>query len=86
MEARKNKHLDTNVPSFQDLYEKIQSEKEMKSKNSEEDTTMVYDDNGVTHILPWTYNIEFEHYSPLPPSLKRINIEDFVNIEISEWG
>ncbi|XP_072933870.1 zinc finger matrin-type protein 5 [Epargyreus clarus] len=81
--ARKNIGSDTNQPSFEDLFHKLQDQ---KSKLSDNENTVLYDRNGVTHVLPWVYNPVFDTFGHLPPSIKRMKIEDFVNAEITEWG
>lgn len=72
-------------PSFHDLYQKLQDE---KAKNEpDNDTTVLYDSNGVTHVLPWTYNSLFDSYDEsLPPSIKRMKLDDFKGAEFTEWG
>ncbi|CAH0718470.1 unnamed protein product, partial [Brenthis ino] len=36
-----------------------------KSRNCNEKNTMIYDENGVTHIFPWAYNSMFDNYEVL---------------------
>lgn len=72
-------------PSFEDLYKKLQTEKSAKPSKSD-NNTVIYDKNGLTYVFPWTYNEQFDSYDNLPPSLKKIRIEDFYNAEENEWG
>lgn len=48
----------------------------------------MYDQNGAMHILPWTYNetIELQYENNLPPSLQRFKPEDFIQIQLTDWG
>ncbi|XP_053620867.1 zinc finger matrin-type protein 5 [Plodia interpunctella] len=73
---------DTLQPSFQDLYNKLLDEKNAPNNN---DNTILYDKNGITHMLPWTYNNDFDSIN-LPPSIKRFKAEDFIDAVITEWG
>lgn len=73
-------------PSFQVLYQRLQDEKSQETHVSDKNTILM-DNNGVTHILPWTYSSEFESYGDnLPPSIKKFKIEDFNESECTEWG
>ncbi|KAI8433753.1 hypothetical protein MSG28_015731 [Choristoneura fumiferana] len=72
-------------PSFEDLYKKLQTEKSAKPSKSDSNT-VIYDKNGLTYVFPWTYNVQYESYDNLPPSVKKIRIEDFYNAEENEWG
>ncbi|XP_026764943.2 zinc finger matrin-type protein 5 [Galleria mellonella] len=84
--AKQRNKTQIHQPSFEDLYQKLQDEKSNKPL-SDEGNTILYDNNGVTHILPWTYNNDFDTYGDnLPPSLRRFKIEDFVNANVTEWG
>lgn len=75
-----------NQPSFEELYNKLQTEKSLQT-DKYENQTVVIDKNGVTHVFPWTYNPIFDNYGDsLPPSIKRIRIEDFEDATITEWG
>ncbi|XP_028174734.1 zinc finger matrin-type protein 5 [Ostrinia furnacalis] len=72
-------------PSFHDLYQKLQDEKAKSEPDN--NTTVLYDSNGLTHSLPWTYNNLFDSYGEnLPPSLKRMKMDDFKSAEFTEWG
>ncbi|CAB3245079.1 unnamed protein product [Arctia plantaginis] len=74
-------------PSFIDLVRNILSEKSNKVEESLDGDTVIYDKNGMTHVLPWTYNPIFDTYGEnLPPSLKRVKIEDFSDAKIAGWG
>lgn len=73
-----------NQPSFEDLFNKLQEHKSNTPQN--EENTVLYDNNGVTHVFPWTYNNVFDNYDDKPPSLRRYTIEDFKNVEIVDWG
>lgn len=74
-------------PSLTELVSNILSEKSNEPKESSDRETVIYDKNGVTHVLPWTYNPVFDSYGEnLPPSLKRVKVEDFSNVKIVEWG
>lgn len=68
--------------SFTDLYNNLQKE---KSSRQYDDSTTLIDENGITHILPWAYNKEFEKFD-LPPSLKKLKIDDFNQVTFSSWG
>ncbi|KAL0810384.1 hypothetical protein ABMA28_010529 [Loxostege sticticalis] len=83
--SKKNMNKIQPPPSFHDLYQKLQDE---KAKNEpDNDTTVLYDSNGVTHVLPWTYNSLFDSYEEsLPPSIKRMKLDDFKGAEFTEWG
>ncbi|XP_045532955.1 zinc finger matrin-type protein 5 [Pieris brassicae] len=83
--AEKNK-LQTKKPvSFGDIYEKfiVDNTTQLTTKENE---SVIYDSNGYTHILPWAYNPIFDNYSDLPPSIKRLKMSDFDNINIVTWG
>ncbi|XP_045507909.1 zinc finger matrin-type protein 5 isoform X2 [Colias croceus] len=81
---KKSDQLDTQ--SFGDIYKKI-STRPAQNESSNSKETIVYDSNGVTHVLPWSYNPLYDKYGKdLPPSLKRLKIEDFNSINISSWG
>ncbi|XP_063533597.1 zinc finger matrin-type protein 5 [Cydia strobilella] len=83
--SKKHKQTNPLQPSLEDLYKKLQTEK--SSKRSESDSnTIIYDKNGLTHIFPWTYNETFESYGTLPPSVRRVNLGEFYNSEVNEWG
>ncbi|XP_038217120.1 zinc finger matrin-type protein 5 [Zerene cesonia] len=82
---KKFKQPDT-TSSFGDIYEKI-SKKPAQDETLNADHSIIYDTNGVTHILPWSYNPIFDNYGQnLPPSLRRLKIEDFNDINITNWG
>ncbi|KAJ0170547.1 hypothetical protein K1T71_013918 [Dendrolimus kikuchii] len=73
-------------PSFEELYNKLQNEKSLQTEQNDGNTVAV-DKNGITHVFPWTYNPIFDSYGDnLPPSIKRLKIEDFENASITEWG
>ncbi|XP_039761742.1 zinc finger matrin-type protein 5 [Pararge aegeria] len=72
-------------PSFEDLYQRLQSEKSIKTGLDEQDT-VIYDECGVTHVLPWTYSPVFDNYNCLPPSIRRLKSGDFVNACFMQWG
>ncbi|OWR52174.1 zinc finger matrin-type protein 5 [Danaus plexippus plexippus] len=79
----KNNVSDSNQPSFKELYDKLQSDKceYFENKNA------LVDKNGITHMLPWNYNVIFEQYGDkLPPSLRKFKTDDFINVFITEWG
>ncbi|CAG4996286.1 unnamed protein product [Parnassius apollo] len=83
--AQDSTKLNANQPSFEDLYQKLQTDKITKSQPNE--GTAMYDRNGVTHIFPWVYNPVFDSFGEsLPPSLKRLKIDDFINASFTEWG
>ncbi|XP_059045906.1 zinc finger matrin-type protein 5 [Achroia grisella] len=84
--AKERNKTQINQPSFEDLYQRLQNER-TNQPQSEEGNTILYDQNGVTHVLPWTYNNVLDTYGDnLPPSLQRFRIEDFANASITEWG
>ncbi|XP_068624504.1 uncharacterized protein [Battus philenor] len=83
--AKERKNLEPNQPSFTDLYQKLQTEKNIKSQNPK--VTTLYDHNGITYTFPWVYNEAFDVYGEsLPPSLKKFKIDDFINVSFAEWG
>ncbi|XP_026324546.1 zinc finger matrin-type protein 5 [Hyposmocoma kahamanoa] len=82
--ALKHQPESFNQPSFEDLYHKLQENKSNTPQN--EQNTVLYDNNGVTHVFPWTYNNAFDIYNEKPPSLRKYTIEDFKNVEIVDWG
>ncbi|XP_026743521.1 zinc finger matrin-type protein 5-like [Trichoplusia ni] len=85
--AFKNKPQDVTFPSFEDLFHKFMVGKTSKPNDSDNGNTLIYDGNGVTHTLPWTYNSEYEVYGDdLPPSIKKMKLEDFAKAKIVEWG
>ncbi|XP_045781011.1 zinc finger matrin-type protein 5 [Maniola jurtina] len=81
----KNNLTDSAQPSFEDLYQRLQSEKSSKT-NSDQQNTVIFDISGVTHVLPWTYNPLLDSCGDLPPSIRRLKSEDFVNACFMEWG
>ncbi|KAM3968734.1 zinc finger matrin-type protein 5 [Aphomia sociella] len=84
--AKDRNKTHTDQPSFEELYQKLQDEKTNKPQ-LEEGNTVLYDRNGVTHVLPWTYNNVLDNYGDsLPPSIKRLKIDDFFNASVTEWG
>ncbi|CAG9789965.1 unnamed protein product [Diatraea saccharalis] len=80
--------FDNRTLSFQDLYQKLQNDKcKLQDNADDKNSTTLYDSNGVTHVLPWTYNATLESYDEnLPPSIKKMKLEDFKDAEIVEWG
>ncbi|CAH2061848.1 unnamed protein product, partial [Iphiclides podalirius] len=85
VELRERKNLIPNMPSFEDLYNKLQTEKTVNPQANE--NTTIYDSNGITHVFPWVYCEVFDKLQEnLPPSLKRFKIEDFHEATFSEWG
>lgn len=71
-------------PCFQDLYKKLQTG---KSSNSKEDNTLLMDSNGVTHTLPWLYNMELNKLGDsLPPSIEPVTLHHFESVNLTEWG
>ncbi|XP_026484137.1 uncharacterized protein LOC113392074 [Vanessa tameamea] len=84
--ATKSKTTDNNPPSFEDLYKKLQNDKSTIS-SMDDKNTMIYDENGVTHVLPWSYNHIFDAYgNNLPPSIKKFKTSDFSDAVITNWG
>lgn len=78
---------DVVYPSFIDMVRDILSEKTNKTEESRDGNTIVYDNNGVTYVFPWTYNPVIESYGEdLPPSVKRFKIDDFKEANIVTWG
>ena len=79
---------DVIFPSFQDLVLKLMDEKTSKhEESSDNENTVMYDSNGVTHVFPWTYNTILNNYGDnLPPSIKKMKIEDFTDAQIESWG
>ncbi|XP_041985805.1 zinc finger matrin-type protein 5 [Aricia agestis] len=75
------KKLESTHPSFQDIYQKFQDE---KSKSTE--SNILIDPNGVSHVLPWSYHEMTENENMLPPSLRRLKAEDFLESNNEEWG
>ncbi|XP_030041248.1 zinc finger matrin-type protein 5 isoform X2 [Manduca sexta] len=71
-------------PSFQDIYQRLQIQKSIEDE-PQKDTTII-DDNGVTHVLPWTYNVLLDTFVDLPPSIKRMKVEDLKDVQFGEWG
>ncbi|XP_022828694.1 zinc finger matrin-type protein 5 [Spodoptera litura] len=85
--ASKNRPKDVIFPSFEELVLKLMDEKSNKLQDSTDGTTMMYDKNGITHTFPWTYNSILDNYpDQLPPSIKRLKIEDFTDAKIETWG
>ncbi|KAH9635648.1 hypothetical protein HF086_001439 [Spodoptera exigua] len=85
--ASKNRPKDVIFPSFEELVLKLMDEKSNKRQDSTDGTTVMYDKNGITHTFPWTYNTILDNYPDrLPPSVKRLKIEDFANAKIETWG
>lgn len=78
--AKSNKKRDP-----QTFFEKNNKE-QIISNNTDQKYTTMYDENGVTHVFPWTYNDLFDKYDNLPPSIKRLKSTDFINLNISKWG
>lgn len=77
---------DVIFPLFEELFHKLLDEKSNKPKAASGDTVM-YDSNGITHVFPWTYNGILDRYANiLPPSVKRLKIEDFIDAKIESWG
>ncbi|RVE49461.1 hypothetical protein evm_005892 [Chilo suppressalis] len=87
--ASKNRSESNKLPpSLEDLYEKLQNEKsKLHNEDVDEQTTILLNSNGITHVLPWTYNADLERYGEnLPPSIKKMKIEDFKDALVTEWG
>ncbi|CAH0697806.1 unnamed protein product [Spodoptera exigua] len=85
--ASKNRPKDVIFPSFEELVLKLMDEKSNKQQDSTDGTTVMYDKNGITHTFPWTYNTILDNYPDrLPPSVKRLKIEDFEDAKIETWG
>lgn len=85
--AAKNKSTDNNQPSFEDLYQQLQNDKNTRVNDTDDKNTVVYDENGVTHVLPWNYNQRLDAYGDnLPPSLKKFKTSDFSKAVITDWG
>lgn len=84
--ASKNMPKDVIFPSFEALFNKLLDERSNRPQDNNENTIM-YDNNGVTHVFPWTYNGVLDSYGDnLPPSVKRMKIEDFAGAKIESWG
>ncbi|XP_045457365.1 zinc finger matrin-type protein 5 isoform X1 [Melitaea cinxia] len=85
--AAKNKSTDNHQPSFEDLYKKLQNDKNTRANDTDDKNTVVYDENGVTHVLPWNYNQHLDAYGDnLPPSIKKFKTSDFSKAVITDWG
>ncbi|KAJ8708048.1 hypothetical protein PYW08_010414 [Mythimna loreyi] len=85
--ASRNRPKDIIFPSFEELIHKLLNEKTNKNHDSRDGNTVMYDSNGVTHVFPWTYNSILESYGEnLPPSVKRLKIEDITDAKIETWG
>ncbi|XP_060808060.1 zinc finger matrin-type protein 5 [Amyelois transitella] len=82
--TKNRSNLDNHSPSFQDLYNKLLDGR--NAPNVKNENTVLYDSNGLTHVLPWTYNDSFDAMEGLPPSIKKFKLEDFANTKITEWG
>ncbi|CAK1549221.1 unnamed protein product [Leptosia nina] len=72
--------------SLGDLYEKLITDTSTKVE-MEKNESVLYDTNGLAHIMPWSYNPMFDKYGEnLPPSLRRLQAENFAAANITQWG
>ncbi|XP_075987680.1 zinc finger matrin-type protein 5 [Anticarsia gemmatalis] len=83
--SKNTRESEISYPSFIDLVRNLLDERSTRTET--DGNTVMYDNNGVTHVFPWTYNSSLDSYGDdLPPSVKRIKIEDFNDAEIVSWG
>lgn len=76
----------TNKEKDPQTFFEINNKEQIKSINTDKKYTTMYDENGVTHVFPWTYNDLFDNYDNLPPSIKKLKSTDFIDLNISKWG